>query len=86
MVKLERLLEVGESLFFRFTLARDIDFQALGDVPISLLPNSRGKLVIHVSIFSRAALRSASLPRLASRTYGRSESRMGRLPSRRGSP
>ena len=41
-VQFQRFLQVGESLFFGFALAGDIDFQALGDVPFPLAPNSRG--------------------------------------------
>ncbi len=51
-VQFQRLLQVGERTFFGFALAGDIDFQALGDVPIPLAPNGRGEWSFHDYILS----------------------------------
>ncbi len=46
-MELERLTEIGESFFFRFALAGDIDFKALGNVPVSFAPNGCSKRSSH---------------------------------------
>ena len=51
-VQFQRFLQVGESLSFGFALASDIDFQALGDVPLPLAPNGRGEWSLHDHILS----------------------------------
>ena len=51
-VQLQRFLQVGESLFFAFTLAGDIDFEALRNVPLSFAPDGRGKRLLHDNILS----------------------------------
>ncbi len=38
-MKFQRLTEVGQCFFFRLTLAGYIDFEKLGDEPISFTPN-----------------------------------------------
>ena len=35
-VELQCLFQIGKSFFFTFTLAGDIDFQALRNIPVSL--------------------------------------------------
>jgi hypothetical protein len=42
-MKLQRFSQISERLFFGLALAGDIKFEALGDVPISFSPNSRGE-------------------------------------------
>jgi hypothetical protein len=37
-VQFNRFLEVGKSLFLGLALAGDIEFQALGDIPLPLAP------------------------------------------------
>ena len=51
-VQLQRFLQVGKSLFFAFTLAGDIDFEALRNVPLSFAPDGRGKRLLHDNILS----------------------------------
>jgi hypothetical protein len=51
-VQLQRFLQVGKSLFFAFTLAGDIDFEALRNVPPSFAPDGRGKRLLHDNILS----------------------------------
>jgi hypothetical protein len=51
-MELKCFLQIGESLFFRFTLAGDIDFQALGDIPLPLAPDSCGEWSLHDDILS----------------------------------
>ena len=51
-VQFQRLPQVGEGLFFRFTLAGDIEFEALRDVPIALTPDGRGERSLHELIVS----------------------------------
>src|ERR1035437_3715668 len=51
-VQLQRFLQVGESLFFAFTLAGDIDFEALRNVPLSFAPDGRGKRLLHNNVLS----------------------------------
>jgi len=46
-VQLERFPQIPESFFFRFALAGDIDFEALGDEPISFTPYTRGERALH---------------------------------------
>jgi hypothetical protein len=43
-------------------LAGDIDFQALGDVPLPLAPNSRGEWSLHDHILSHGS-ESCAVPR-----------------------
>jgi hypothetical protein len=52
-VELERFLQVGQRLFFSFALACDVDLEALGDVPVSLSPNTCCEGALHESIFSQ---------------------------------
>jgi len=51
-VKLQRLLQVGKRLFFGRALAGDVDFEALGDVPIPLPPNGCSKRSLHAHTLS----------------------------------
>ena len=61
MKALNRFLEVGKSLFLGLTLAGDIEFQALGNVPLPFTPNgSRERslhdlIVSHVRVLRRVA-------------------------------
>ena len=40
-MEFQRFLQVGESLFFGFTLASNVEFEALRDIPLSFAPNGR---------------------------------------------
>ena len=51
-VKLQCFLQVVESLLFGLTLAGDIDFEALGDIPTSFAPDGRGEWSLHDNILS----------------------------------
>src|ERR1035437_303151 len=65
-VQLQRLLQVGESLCFALTLAGDIDFEALRNIPLSFAPDGRGERLLHDNILSqdgRAALGFGRRPR-----------------------
>src|ERR1035437_9250171 len=53
-VELQSLLHIGEGLFLGFTLAGNVEFQALGDVPRPLAPDRRGEWSIHDLIVSQA--------------------------------
>ena len=57
-VKLQRFLQVGQSLFFGLALAGDIDFEALGNVPIPFAPNCSGKRSLHDHILAQKARNS----------------------------
>ena len=62
-VQFEGFLQVGKSLFLGLALAGDIEFQALGDVPLPLTPNGRSEWSLHDPIVSQAGLhRTVSLP------------------------
>ena len=52
-VQLQRFLQIGQSLFLGFTLARNVNFPALGDVPLPLAPNSRREWSLHPLIVSQ---------------------------------
>jgi len=52
-VKFQRFLQVGESFFFGLSLAGDIDFEALRDIPVSFTPNGCGKRSLHDHILSQ---------------------------------
>ena len=51
-MKFECFPQVGECLFLRFTLAGDIDFQALRDIPVPLAPDGCGERSLHDHILS----------------------------------
>lgn len=51
-VKLQSLFQVGEGFFFGFTLAGDVNFEALRDVPITLAPNRCRKWTFHEGILA----------------------------------
>src|ERR1017187_870027 len=53
-VQFNRFLQVGKSLFFGLALAGDVEFQALGDVPLPLTPNGRDEWSLHDLIVSQA--------------------------------
>jgi hypothetical protein len=46
--------QIGKCLLFSLTLTGDINFQALGDVPIAFAPNGRSKRSLHGFILSQA--------------------------------
>ena len=52
-VKLQCFLQVGKSLLFGFTLAGDIGFEALGDVPIPFPPDGCSERSLHDHILSQ---------------------------------
>lgn len=51
-VKLQRFLQVGQSLFFRFALARDVHFEALRNEPLPLAPDRRGERTLQINSLS----------------------------------
>ena len=51
-VKLQRFLQVSKGLLFGLTLAGDIDFEALRDVPIPFPPDGGGEWSLHDHILS----------------------------------
>jgi len=53
-VQFNRFLEVGESLVLGLALAGDVEFEALGDIPLPFAPNSGRKWPFHVLIVSQA--------------------------------
>src|SRR5437879_5122196 len=57
-MKIERLFQILQSLFFALTLAGDLDFQALRNIPVSLAPDGRSERSFHDHILSYAALTS----------------------------
>jgi hypothetical protein len=64
-MKFECFLQIGKSLFFRFTLAGDINLQALRDIPVPLAPDSCGEWSLHDHILShddRRRIRAAFNP------------------------
>ena len=46
-MQFESFAQVGEGFFLCLALACDIDFEALGDVPVSFTPNGRGEGAFH---------------------------------------
>jgi hypothetical protein len=46
-VKLQRLLQIGESFFFGLALTGNIHFQALRDLPLPLTFNCRREWSLH---------------------------------------
>jgi hypothetical protein len=52
-MKLQRLFQIGKSFFFTFTLARNIDFKTLRDIPGSFAPDSCGEGSLHDHILSQ---------------------------------
>ena len=61
-MQFNRLLEVGKGFFLGLALAGDVEFQALGDVPFPLTPNSSREWSLHDLIFSQARLLRTVLP------------------------
>lgn len=51
-VEFQSFLKIGQGFGFGFTLARDIQLKALGNVPIAFPPNACGKRTLHGSILS----------------------------------
>ena len=51
-VQFNRFLEVGKSLFLGFALAGDVEFEALGDIPLPFAPNGSRKRSLHDLIVS----------------------------------
>ena len=52
-MQLQRFLQVGESFFFALTLAGDIDFEALRNIPLSFAPDGRSERLLHDNILSQ---------------------------------
>lgn len=52
-VQLQRLFKIRERLFFSRALTGNIEFQTLGDIPISLTPNCGGERPLHIHYYSR---------------------------------
>ena len=48
----QRFLEVLQRFLFRCSLTGHVHFEALGNIPITLPPNSRGKRSLHALILS----------------------------------
>ena len=48
----QRFLEIIQRFVFRCPLTGNVDFEALGDVPIALPPNSRCKRSLHAPMLS----------------------------------
>jgi hypothetical protein len=55
-VDIEGFAQVGESFFFGLALAGNVDFQALGDVPISFTPDGRGEGALHALRIAESAV------------------------------
>ena len=55
-VQFDRFLEVGEGLLLGTALAGDVEFEALGDVPLSLTPNGSRKWSLHSLIVSQVTV------------------------------
>src|ERR1700694_1183952 len=53
-MQFQRFLEVCECLVFGLTLACDIEFQALSNIPLAFTPNSRSEWSLHVLILSHS--------------------------------
>jgi hypothetical protein len=51
-VQFNRFLEVGKSLFLGLALTGNVEFEALGDIPLPLAPNGRRKRSLHGLIVS----------------------------------
>jgi hypothetical protein len=57
-VQFQCFLQVGESLFFAFTLAGDIDFEALRNIPLSFSPDGRSERSLHYSYLYQYLVRA----------------------------
>jgi hypothetical protein len=69
-MKLQRLLQICESLLFAVTLAGDIHFKTLRDIPMPFAPDTRRERALHRNPllhhrFSRDALHGERLERIA---------------------
>jgi hypothetical protein len=51
-VELQSLFQIGEGLFFAFTLAGDIDFKTLRNIPVAFAPYCSGERSLHDRILS----------------------------------
>src|ERR1035437_788968 len=67
-VQFNRFLEVGKSVFLGIALACDVEFEALGDIPLPLAPNGSRKWSLHHLIVSQARVlrMAARVPRVPS--------------------
>ena len=52
-VQFQRFCQIGKSLFLGLALAGDVEFQALGDVPLPFTPNCRREWSLHDLILSQ---------------------------------
>jgi hypothetical protein len=67
-VQLNRFLEVGKSFFLGLALTGDVEFQALGDIPLPLTPNGSRKWSLHDLTVSQArGFRAVAVIRFAVR-------------------
>ena len=55
-VQFQRFLEIGESFGLALALTSQIEFQPLGDVPLSLSPNGRREWSLQDCIVSQASV------------------------------
>ena len=78
-MKLQRFFQVGESFFFGFTLAGDVDFETLGDKPVALSPYRCRKWAFHSGILSHPLLQQRPRFRLALHFFRRNHDRGGYL-------
>ena len=56
-VQFQSFFQICEGLFFGVALAGDIDFQALGDIPLPFAPDGCGERSLHVRIVAQAVER-----------------------------
>ena len=52
-VQFNRFLEVGKSLVLRLALADDVEFDSLGNIPLSFAPDGRSERSLHYNILSQ---------------------------------
>ena len=55
-VQFERFLQVGQCLLLRLPLARNVNLETLGDVPVAFPPNRRRERTFHNLIVIREAM------------------------------
>lgn len=60
-VELKRFFQVGQRLFFTFTLAGNITLEALGNIPVAFAPYSSGERSLHDHILSLIPHRLSAL-------------------------
>ena len=69
-VQFQGFFQVGKSLFFGLALTGEVEFQTLGDVPLSFTPNGGGEWSLHRLIVSQARVNRTGVDVFVDAAYG----------------